>query len=543
MTCRFCFIAILLYAFSGILFAQISPGELTNAHKELEGMDNCTKCHTIGKALSNDNCLSCHEEIKTRVLQKKGYHASVAGKQCVECHKEHHGRNFAIVHFDKSKFDHSQTGYKLENKHASIQCEQCHTPAKITAKDIRAFSAERKTKTLLGISQECRSCHADEHKGQFTASCNQCHDTKEWKHTAKFSHERARFHLVGAHAAVQCQQCHKKTWADGTAIQFTKMEFASCASCHTDPHKGKFKQACDQCHTPASWQQIKGKLFNHSFTQFPLKGKHALLKCEQCHAKNKKDKNAAGEIGFKITQFKECKNCHADAHAEQFGHRADGGRCESCHTENGFTPSTFSFAEHTKVRFTLTGAHAAIPCIKCHADNKVRAKSTKIFHWNEIPSCTTCHTDIHKGQFAARMTNGCETCHSTQSWQEVSFSHAKTNFPLRGKHAAIPCSQCHKAEKGFVHYKGVKKECNACHKDQHAEQFAKNGTTMCEPCHTDNSWRPAQFEHNTQSRFALTGKHAAVPCNQCHKQGVINRQITVIYKPLGTTCVDCHPTQ
>ncbi|MEW5798933.1 MAG: cytochrome C [Bacteroidota bacterium] len=543
MNSVFRFVAVLFFVKSGFLSAQISPGELSNAHKNLEGIDNCTKCHTIGKSLSNDNCLNCHGEIRSRIQSKKGYHATVATKQCVDCHKEHHGRNFSIIHFNKAAFDHAQVGFVLENKHASLQCEQCHTSTKIIAKDIRALSAERKMTTMLGLSNECSSCHTDEHKGQFTASCDQCHGTKEWKHALKFSHDKARFQLIGAHTRVECLQCHKRTWANETAIQFVKMEFGSCASCHADPHKGKFKQECSQCHTPASWQQIKGKKFNHALTQFPLKGKHAALKCEQCHAKNKKEKNIAGEIGFKITQFKECRNCHSDAHAKQFDHRSDTGRCESCHTENGFVPATFSIAEHQKSRFVLNGAHGAVPCTKCHLDGQVNAKSTKIFHWTEMPACTTCHVDIHKGQFALRMTNGCETCHTTSSWQELLFTHEKTGFPLRAKHAVIRCSQCHTLNNGVVQYSGIKKECNACHTDQHAGQFAAKGKTECELCHSEKSWRPAQFDHNTRSRFALTGKHAVLPCNQCHKQGTVNGQLTIIYKPLGTTCVDCHPTQ
>lgn len=537
------FIVALFFVISGFLSAQISPGELSNAHKDLEGIDNCTKCHTIGKSLSNDNCMNCHGEIRSRIQSEKGYHATVASKQCVECHKEHHGRNFSIIRFDRTAFDHTQTGFVLDNNHASVKCEECHTSAKIVAKDIRALSAERKTTTMLGLSKECRSCHADEHKGQFTSSCDQCHSTKEWKHAQKFSHDKARFHLIGAHAAVQCMQCHKKTWAEGATMQFIKLEFGSCASCHTDPHKGKFTQACDQCHTPTAWQQIKGKAFDHALTQFPLKGKHALLKCEQCHAKSKNEKNVAGEIGFRITRFTECRNCHADAHAQQFDHRTDAGRCESCHTEIGFAPATYSIAEHWQSRFALKGAHAAVPCIKCHLDGKVKAKSTKIFHWRDVPTCMTCHTDIHKGQFASKMTNGCETCHNTSSWQEVLFSHEKTSFPLHGKHTLIQCSQCHASSNGVVQYTGIKKECNACHADRHAGQFAVKGITLCEPCHSDKSWHPAQFDHNTRSRFALTGKHAAIACNQCHKQGTVNRQLTIMYKPLGTTCVECHPTQ
>ncbi|MEW6060801.1 MAG: hypothetical protein AB1600_02560 [Bacteroidota bacterium] len=540
---RFCIIGVSVVVIFTKVFSQISPGELSNAHRTLEGIENCTKCHTIGKTLSNDNCLSCHAEIRTRIIQKKGYHATIAGRQCVECHKEHHGRDFSVIHFDRSTFNHSQVGFALENKHAVLKCEQCHHPSKIVAKDILSLSTERKATTMLGLSKECSACHRDEHGGQFTVSCSRCHGTAEWKPAEKFLHTRARFQLTGAHTKVECLQCHKRTWNGGTAIQFVKMEFHSCASCHVDPHKGAFKKECAQCHSPVSWREITGKQFNHAMTAFPLKGKHATLKCEQCHAKNHKEKNASGETGFKITRFHECRNCHADAHAQQFDHRADKGRCESCHNENGFTPAYFSLAKHQQTRFAVTGAHAAIPCIKCHREGKVQAKSTKQFRWNELPSCTTCHDDVHSGQFAVKMTKGCETCHSTTSWQQVTFSHAATRFPLRGRHATTRCSLCHKSEEGVVRYVGLSKECETCHTDYHAGQFAVKGKTECESCHSEVGWRAAQFDHNTRSRFALTGKHALISCTQCHKQGIVNNQRTIIYKPLGTTCVECHPAQ
>jgi len=82
-----------------ILFAQISPGELSSAHKELEGMSNCTKCHVLGEKVYNSKCLDCHKEIKKLIEQKRGYHAGkdVLGKDCYACHGEHFGRDFHIL--------------------------------------------------------------------------------------------------------------------------------------------------------------------------------------------------------------------------------------------------------------------------------------------------------------------------------------------------------------------------------------------------------------------------------------------------------------
>ena len=57
-------------------YSQISPGDLAEAHAHLEGMSNCTECHTLGEKVSNDKCLECHTLLKDRVDNKLGYHSS-----------------------------------------------------------------------------------------------------------------------------------------------------------------------------------------------------------------------------------------------------------------------------------------------------------------------------------------------------------------------------------------------------------------------------------------------------------------------------------
>ncbi len=57
-------------------FAQLSPGDLSEAHSHLEGMSHCTDCHTFGEKVSNDKCLACHKNLKSRIDQNKGYHSS-----------------------------------------------------------------------------------------------------------------------------------------------------------------------------------------------------------------------------------------------------------------------------------------------------------------------------------------------------------------------------------------------------------------------------------------------------------------------------------
>ena len=89
-------------------------------------------------ALDKAICLGCHgnegfampgPDGKPRPLHvvPDRFEHSVHGKrQCVECHKEHHGRSFRLVQFDQKSFDHTTIGFALEGKHRTLECATCH---------------------------------------------------------------------------------------------------------------------------------------------------------------------------------------------------------------------------------------------------------------------------------------------------------------------------------------------------------------------------------------------------------------------------------
>lgn len=527
--------------------AQISPGDLSSSHTQLEGMSNCTQCHTLGKTISSERCLACHTEIRSRLDARTGLHGRNKYEQCIDCHKEHHGRDFSMRKIDTKSFDHSLTGYMLRGKHVNLDCSKCHEEEKIRKSDIGQKTKEFKAHTYLGLLPDCSACHRDIHVGQFPPRCEQCHTVDGWKPAANFSHANTAYKLTGKHETLVCVGCHKKTLEKGTVVQYVHLEFAACSSCHSDPHRGKFNQSCQSCHTTAGWNEGEAKRFNHSLTQFPLRGKHASVKCEGCHADaGKKWKKSTG--AFSIAKFKFCGDCHTDAHAEQFAQRKDGGRCESCHSEESFIPSTYSVNDHARSRFELKGAHIATMCTACHTSGTVEAKSSRLFRWKDELRCLTCHKDPHQGQFNSEPPKICEACHTTIAWNSLLFTHEATKLPLRGKHVSIPCTKCHTTtDAGTVseriQYRALTIVCGGCHKDEHEGQFGSAGLTDCARCHTAASWKIENFNHTLLTRYELTGKHAVVPCGKCHTQTTINGRTIARYKPLGTSCVDCHSTK
>ncbi|MBE0643807.1 MAG: cytochrome C [Bacteroidetes bacterium] len=538
----------MLFLFAaGPMSAQIaSPGKLSNAHAKLEGVNNCSQCHNFGEKSFRGNCLNCHTEIRTRVDSQQGYHYFTRKLECSKCHKEHHGRNFELVRWDPTSFDHKQTNFVLEGKHGSLKCRECHTASNIKAADIRRKGSSVLKRTYLGLSPSCDNCHEDEHRGQLK-DCASCHGMDGWKQT-RFTHDRARFRLEGKHAQAACEKCHpekddaQKRNGDTRYMQFKGISFNACTACHEDNHKGAFGKECQKCHSPVGWKQLRiaEGSFDHTKTHFPLEGRHAAVACARCHT--------GGDFGkFKNVDLKRCTACHNDYHAGQFADRPDKGACEACHTVQGFTPSGFEFAQHIDTRFPLRGAHEAIPCGRCHVHEKIEGKETLRFTWTDL-SCQSCHKDPHAGQFDTRIAQqGCSGCHDVDSWHVMQFDHSGTGFPLTGLHRDLLCEKCHVqgtvGGKEAVIFRIADTRCDACHEDRHQGQFAAaDGRVDCARCHETYGWRRVRFDHATMSRFSLSGRHETVPCGRCHINESREGKTFVRYRPLDFHCSSCHTT-
>ena len=611
--------------------AQISPGPLARAHQSLEGPANCTRCHATSVRSRSFLCLECHTEIVAELTQHRGLHATYSqtgapGTACVKCHSDHNGRDFAIVHWNPtaSGFDHAQTGYVLEGKHAGVSCRQCHNERNIDPSARVLLPKKDLNHTFLGLTTRCAACHEDKHQGRFGPDCARCHSTSDWNTTRlnqqEFDHAKTRYPLTGMHRQVACEKCHV-SGADGRP-RYAGIQFATCGKCHSDPHKGAFKQDCAECHSTSTWKKSPFETkFDHARTSFPLAGKHLEVQCVACHSN--------GDFKAPVAHAL-CADCHKpDPHGGQFAARADHGKCEACHNVSGWKPSTFAAADHArtqfplvrphdkvscgechvpagaqtqfrirfsacidchrdvhegqfagapwmnrcekchtgttfkttnytltlheKTRFPLTGGHMAVSCDQCH--KAASATGTARFHFEQL-ACTTCHEDVHRGQFANRMTVrtaggqavGCEACHSTKDWHDLSrFNHDTTNFALLGTHRGVACAECHRPpnlERTMLHvrFTEASTECRGCHDNPHADQFGAKATE-CASCHNTNKWKPSLFDHE-KTAFSLKGGHQNVPCASCHvNKRNVNGVMVLFYKPTPKECADCHAGQ
>ncbi|MGZ6124425.1 MAG: cytochrome c3 family protein [Myxococcales bacterium] len=304
------------------------------------------------------------------------------------------------------------------------------------------------------------------------------------------------------------------------------------------------------------------------FSPGPLSAPHAKLEgltnCTKCHV-----------AGSRLSPDT-CLGCHGelkDRIAQKSGFH---GRlapadlaCNKCHHEHqgrAFnlvdwgSPGEKGF-DHRRTGFALQGKHAKVACAQCHDDRLIadavvralRAKEPGRKTFLGAPTqCSACHFDEHRGQLGA----SCAKCHNETSWKPApGFSHAKTSFPLLGKHARVDCAKCHEStsdararkdaplpprSSSYLVFKPVAHaSCTDCHKDPHEGRL---GAT-CTSCHTPDDWRQvrgatgARAFHD-KTRYPLRGAHEGVACKSCHGPFP---GIRAVFKGMRfEACTDCH---
>ena len=509
-------------------------------------------------------CASCHEDV----------HRGALGDRCTGCHDI---GKWTIT----PGFNHDTTDYPLTGKHASVTCEKCHADARLSLKrDAKG--------ALIPVyrpvpHQTCTACHQDVHKGAFGANCSACHSTKAFTEISGakgFDHTRTRFPLKGKHGTVACASCHR----DFTTEAGRRPASSTCATCHkVDPHGGTATLAgrsadCGACHGESGFSPGVFALESHRRTGFPLEGKHAAVRCGDCH-KQETTSTKWGTAKVAIRPpFATCTGCHVDQHGGQLAAGADKGDCASCHRADGWKPSSIDVPAHAKFTFALEGRHAAIDCRACHGDvryglkalpNADRLGKAKFAMTGIETSCGACHLDPHGGTFEPGgrkpVKGGCPACHSASAFFPATVDvtrHQEFSFTLVGAHRAAPCQACHRELEGPAPTKrwpmlllagiaprpsrfDAKTDCVGCHQTQspHGAQFdARKGGARCDLCHNEEAFAPAsRFDHDRDATFKLEGGHRPVACAKCHKSEPVPGQAPrMIFRPLSGRCEECH---
>ena len=421
------------------------------------------------------------------------------GELLLECNLCHTTDNWNDLRSDTA-FDHyAQSGFQLYGGHNRVNCRECHSNL-----------------IFNETESSCVSCHTDIHEAQFGDACEECHLSRRWFDEPVFRtrHLETRFPLTGVHAHLNCQECH----AEGNYTTLSN----DCKDCHweslistsnPDHQAARFVHDCEECHVYDSggWRSVT---YMHS-ESFPLTLGHSLSDCNSCH-----------QEGYDNIPI-ECFICHQ----EDFENVSDPDHvetgyptvCEICHTTVEWEDTSF---DHGLTEFLLDGAHSDLNCLECHQAG-----------YNDTPTtCFSCHEDdfdnsSNPNHTAAGFSSECLLCHSSESWEQTTWSHDETGWILTGLHINLNCNECHLSDQ----YEGTPTTCFLCHEEDYnntndPDHNESGFPEDCEICHTTSSWEDALFDHST-SEFPLTGAHSDLDCLECHSEG---------YTDTPVACFSCH---
>jgi len=580
--------AVLVIALALLDVRSASPGGISRVHADSAGIDaeDCAVCHGASPTEMTSACVACHAEIGEQLANAAGFHGPLAEvARCGRCHAEHHGADFELAGVgafalagvpDREAYAHAGLGFELGGVHTSgLACRACHEHAD----DVVLGKSQRR---FLGESQQCASCHDDPHMGKLP-DCRSCHgETEPFARAAAFVHP-ATFALTGAHASAACVDCHAPGSAfaieAGGGIAATRTP-RDCAACHASPHAEPFVEAvaarlavaagqsCASCHAAenASFREPRDLApIEHAASGFALVPPHDRAACTDCHPRIatrglNSPAFAAFEAAHPGRSADDCAACHADPHGGQFARDGEGAGCLACHERERFDPPTFGAAEHARIGFALDGSHADAACHACHAKS---ANAPRAFRDTDS-RCASCHTDVHGGAFAltadsaedARSGSDCATCHTSASFSEVEhFDHSRwTSFALEGAHAAAGCEACHvPRSEPDVHgrrfgrvadrFPGDAANCATCHQDVHGGFFERRpDSPTCTSCHTPHDFGAAarDFDHGSDTGFALVGAHDRAACTACHATDRDGSRTTAHRGAGSNDCAVCH---
>ncbi len=425
---------------------------LNGAHQQID----CYSCHNSTFTNTPNTCFGCHQN-DFEAATDPNHVAANFPTDCKECHNE--------VAWEPATFDHNATNFPLTGAHVSVDCASCHANG------------------FAGTPTDCAACHTADYEQTtspdhqllgFSTDCVSCHTTSPDWMPATFADHNNYYPLNGAHAQINCLDCHNSTYTNTPT---------TCVGCHQDDYDSAidpnhvaagFPTNCLECHNENAWEPAT---FDHNATNFPLTGAHTTVNCSSCHAN-----------GYSGTPT-DCAACHTTDYEQTTSpdHQVLGFStdCTSCHTTApDWTPATFD--DHNNY-YPLNGAHAVIAnnCAACHNSTYTNTPTT----------CFGCHQSDYNNannpnHSGAGFPTDCTECHNENNWGAVNFNHDSQYFPIySGKHQGEwdQCVDCHTTPGNFSLF-----SCIDCHEhddptdlaDEHDDEpDYEYVSTSCFACH------------------------------------------------------------
>jgi hypothetical protein len=264
--------------------------------------NECVTCHNGDYNNTPNTCVGCHQN-DFNATTSPNHTSAMFPTDCVLCHSEDA--------WTPSTFDHSSTAFPLTGQHIPLDCIACHSQG------------------YVGTSTECVSCHQSDYNAttnpdhadaMFPTDCVLCHTSSGWT-PSSFDHNDTSFPLVGAHVAVDCNQCHANVYT-GTPTE--------CFACHQSDYNNanhdneQYPTDCTICHSMNAWTP---STFDHDGDYFPIysgthngewnqcndchttPGNFAIFNCLVCHTANQTNPDHDEVTGYQWNS-NACLNCH-----------------------------------------------------------------------------------------------------------------------------------------------------------------------------------------------------------------------------------------
>ena len=417
----------------------------------------------------------------------------------------------------------------------------------------------------------CALCHSEHHGPTFTLVNRQSFAIAGVADKREFDHGLVGVAMEGRHLELTCVECHEH--ADAALVPAGEHRFLGlsreCATCHQDPHEGRMRQSCTNCHSQTGFDE---QHFDRHEEFFPRRGRHAEAACVECHELGSPDSIETKMDGTGSRDVRACRSCHESPHRREFVKGAAllaevrvKDSCALCHDPEhaGFreTEAPPSNAQHANSGFLLEAPHDQLDCAECHQPEIT--EYARRYPGRSADDCASCHGDPHGGQFEgdAFASAGCLSCHERLRFEPHSFTaqdHATAAIELSDRHGELECSSCHADPEGEAPrvFRGTPSRCEGCHEDAHRDFFRPHARELlatpegsCATCHSTHAFRGsarADFEHQRWTDFELSGAHAQSRCESCHRRSAepdaTGRTLGHVSERFdgGRACADCH---
>jgi hypothetical protein len=333
----------------------------------------CSECHKNDdlSVVDDQVCLDCHTGHDSAFGQQ---HVTEFGSDCLGCHDG----------ADRMQdYNHGQSGFALEGRHAELACTNCHNPDHIRE-----------------VAPDCAGCHNEPsiHLGLFEQPCDTCHSAQAWTpaklNGSYFGHLTTASFSLNLHQvdyyqqSITCKTCHPEDW------QSTDLQI--CVDCHNQQepvfmteHLDQYGSTCTTCHDGVD----RLSDFQHA-NFFALDGAHASTACADCHTNQV----------FRGTPT-ECVQCHEEPeiHAGTFGLK-----CDYCHSTQVWSPANLrkhifplnhgvsNAGQPSQCDTCHTSNYVEYTCTNCHdhqQDELIRTHQEAGITDQELPACIDCHAD------------------------------------------------------------------------------------------------------------------------------------------------------